>query len=359
MKKITFILFFILSIQSMAQQPKSLQVEKAKECIYNANYDSAYFYLRNVITTNDSLFNSEYDGKINALYDEYQIDEQILINKKAENESLLLLLLIVVAVVVIVFVSFLIIRSKTNQLKKEEQKLKDATVLIENSIKNKSIFLSNMSHEIRTPLNALVGFSRLLAKENTTKEEAEQYNDIIKLNSDLLLKLINDVVDVSTLDVNKMYFNIESTELIGLCYKTIETMSKLNNSSSQIVFDNKLESLYIMTDPTRLQQILINLISNSIKFCKYGIITLSLELKDNEVFFSVSDTGSGIPENKRESLFKRFSKLNEEKLGTGLGLSICKLIIKRLGGDIWLDTSYTLGARFIFNHPIRQKGGAI
>ena len=110
---------------------------------------------------------------------------------------------------------------------------------------------------------------------------------------------------------------------------------------------------------TRLQQILINLISNSIKFCKYGIITLSLELKDNEVFFSVSDTGSGIPENKRESLFKRFSKLNEEKLGTGLGLSICKLIIKRLGGDIWLDTSYTLGARFIFNHPIRQKGGAI
>ena len=79
-----------------------------------------------------------------------------------------------------------------------------------------------MSHEIRTPLNALVGFSRLLADENTTKEEAEQYNDIIKLNSDLLLKLINDVVDVSTLDVNKMYFNIESTELIGLCYKTID-----------------------------------------------------------------------------------------------------------------------------------------
>lgn len=358
MKRIILLFILLFCVIKGSAKQDTIFINKVQEQINIGNLDSAYYMLSSIIHNNDSLFNMEYNGNINSFYNQYTIDEKILQNEKARNKILFLLMLFFICIVVALYLAFIFYKKNTTLLQKEEESLKEATLLIENSLQNKNIFLSNMSHEIRTPLNALVGFSSLLADGiiETNSPQAKQFNEIIKLNADLLLKLINDVVDVSTLDVNNMCFNLHKTDVVELSSRTIETMLQINMSSSNIVFDCNLQTLYINTDAVRLQQVIINLINNAIKFCDNGLITLSLKQIGDNVEFSVTDTGVGIPSDQRDKLFKRFSKLNEDKMGTGLGLSICKLIIKRMGGDIWLDTNYMQGARFVFNHPINPKG---
>lgn len=228
--------------------------------------------------------------------------------------------------------------------------------MAEESIRNKSLFLSNMSHEIKTPLNALAGFSEVLTTPGIDEATRAQCNDVIQLNSELLLKLINDVVDISCLDVANMKFSITAHEVVTLCRNVVKMLDNIKQTSADIRFETELTSLEIETDQGRLQQMLVNLLVNATKFTKEGSITLALRL-DEKGFaeFSVTDTGCGIPLERQSSIFGRFEKLNEGVQGTGLGLSICKLIIKRLGGEIWVDSGYTAGARFIFTHPLKQE----
>ncbi|WP_244436598.1 sensor histidine kinase [Bacteroides timonensis] len=241
-----------------------------------------------------------------------------------------------------------------DELQESESALRDAKDRAEESSRLKSAFLANMSHEIRTPLNAIVGFSDVLASGGSSEDEQQGYVDIIKTNSDLLLRLINDILDVSRLEADRVTFTFEECDVVPLCQRVLASVSQARKSENEFIFECDCESMDMRTDTQRLQQVIINLLSNADKFTRNGKITLGLKVdeKQSEVLFSVSDTGTGIPLEKQKLVFERFEKLNEYVQGTGLGLSICKLTVEKWGGEIWVDPGYTDGARFVFTHPL-------
>lgn len=242
-----------------------------------------------------------------------------------------------------------------------EAELVAAKERAEESDRLKSAFLANMSHEIRTPLNAIVGFSNVLVTGECSEEEQKEFVDVIQANSDLLLRLINDILDISRLETGKLKFTYEECEVVSLCQKVLATTSYSKKEGVEYVFQSPTDSYVIETDVQRLQQVLINLLSNANKFTYQGHITLAFEEDPSKEFvtFSVSDTGCGIPEEKQEKVFERFEKLNEYVQGTGLGLAICKITVGILGGKIWVDKNYKEGARFVFTHPVKRRVGNV
>ena len=261
--------------------------------------------------------------------------------------------------ILLVFIFIIItimLRKQRQEIALSTQKLEHLRTNAENATSAKSIFLSNMSHEIRTPLNALSGFSSLLTEEKLDNETRRQCNEVILQNSELLLKLINDVIDLSSLEFGKIQFCINKYNVVNICRNVIDTVSKIKQTQAAICFITELESMDIETDDARLQQVLINLLINATKFTSQGSIILELRKQsEQELLFSVTDTGCGIPKEKQAAIFRRFEKLNENAQGSGLGLSICQLIIEHIGGKIWIDSDYTGGSRFFFTHPIRQS----
>lgn len=224
----------------------------------------------------------------------------------------------------------------------------------EESDRLKTAFLANMSHEIRTPLNAIVGFSDILSTESLKPEEKTKYNRLVSQNSDILLTLINDILDITRLETGNIKFTYDKVDINFLIRQVISTTQHLRKPSIDYSFNPCRESLILATDYKRLTQIFLNLITNANKFTEKGSITIDYTVEEdkNIVLFSVTDTGMGIPQDKQKHVFRRFEKLDEYKQGTGLGLAICKQIITLLGGDIWIDSEYTDGARFYFSHPI-------
>lgn len=245
---------------------------------------------------------------------------------------------------------------QNRKLQESTQKLKAAQKRADESIQAKSLFLSNMSHEIRTPLNAISGFSEIqISQPDMDQEMRGECNNIIRENSMLLLKLLNDVLDLSNLDIENMNFSFDNHDVVSIGRSLINMLQSIKHSSNaSILFETEVDKLVLHTDENRLRQLLINLLINATKFTKEGNITLSISVdkQGENALFAVTDTGCGIPLEKQKSVFSRFEKLNENVSGTGLGLSICQSIIHRLGGDIWIDSSYNKGARFVFSHPI-------
>jgi signal transduction histidine kinase len=164
-------------------------------------------------------------------------------------------------------------------------------------------------------------------------------------------------MEFSRLEIGDLKFNITDCEIVDLCHSAINIVTNSVKTNAQYIFNPTIKFFIIHTDIIRLQQVLLNLLSNAAKFTPEGTITLEFEIdEDNDrLLFSVADTGCGIPEEKRGIIFERFAKLNEYIQGTGLGLSICQLTINQLGGKIWIDPDYTNGAKFVFSHPISIK----
>ncbi len=255
-------------------------------------------------------------------------------------------------------VTLLVLHSRNKKLRikllEHEAELIEAKERAEESDKLKSAFLANMSHEIRTPLNAIVGFSNLLCTDNPDQEEKIRYNNFISKNSDILLTLISDILDISRLETDQIKFVYNNTDILSICNHVLNTIKHQSKPQIDYSVDPECKSYHIVTDHQRLTQVLLNLTTNANKFTEKGSISLKyvVDNQNNEVVFSVTDTGCGIPKEKRESVFQRFGKLNEFTQGTGLGLAICSQIVKRFGGRIWIDPEYTSGTRFCFSIPI-------
>jgi signal transduction histidine kinase len=248
---------------------------------------------------------------------------------------------------------------KSAELVKARDKAEEASNM-------KSTFIANMSHEIRTPLNAIVGFSQIITtpEMEITEEERKEFSDLIMMNSNLLLNLVNDILDLSKMDAGKMTYSLAPVDIVDLCTMAANSAKSDLKAGVEIFTDMPSGSITITTDKQRLLQVMTNLLSNAKKCTEVGSITVKVSKcradgtpignhkAANFVSVSVSDTGCGIPPEKAEQVFARFKKLDSFRQGTGLGLSITRTIVEQLGGRIWVDTNYTLGARFVFTHPI-------
>src|SRR5574344_1223243 len=226
----------------------------------------------------------------------------------------------------------------------------------ENANKMKSLFIQNMSHEIRTPLNAIIGFTDLLNESDNEldKSEKEQFRGLIHDNGNLLTTLINDILDLSKLESGTYDMHITSLSASTLCNNAIASVQNRVKEGVKLFFDDPGYEIIFNSDPQRALQILTNLLTNAGKCTDAGSITLSYKKIDDNISFSVTDTGCGIPAENAEKIFDRFEKLDRFKQGTGLGLNICRQIATLLKGKIYVDTSYTSGARLIFEQPIHQ-----
>lgn len=255
-------------------------------------------------------------------------------------------------------------RSKQNLQEEQEALLKTQKALTiardqaESANRMKTLFIQNMSHEIRTPLNAIVGFSHIMTEcvQDDKKEEMADYSRVINANSELLLTLVGDVLDIAKMETGEIKLNLQPCSLQSICKMAISNVLHRAQPGVKMYFHTDVvQDITLLTDATRLEQVLINFLTNAAKFTKKGEIVLSYSV-DNEkqqVIFSVTDTGTGIPADKAEVIFERFEKLDTFAQGTGLGLHICRLIANMLKGKVMVDTSYTKGARFIFIHPMK------
>lgn len=319
------------------------------------HFDEACQIYKELYSVTDTLASKSYIRQINALKATYQVDEIELENKAQQNKMVVVLIFIGLGLLTFISMLAIWLRRQKKVVVISTETLEQLRHNAENATRAKSIFLSNMSHEIRTPLNALSGFSALLTEEGLDDSTRRQCTDIIQQNSELLLKLINDVIDLSSLEFGKMQFSIAEHDAVATCRNVTDTVGKVKQTQAELLFETSLEELYIETDDSRLQQVLINLLINATKFTPDGSITLKLEKQSEKMaLFSVTDTGCGIPKEKQASIFQRFEKLDENAQGSGLGLSICQLIIEHIGGKIWIDPDYTGGSRFVFTHPIHQ-----
>lgn len=240
---------------------------------------------------------------------------------------------------------FGLIRNMTKFIQAQE-KLKMETQRANESGRLKSVFLANMTHEIRTPLNAIVGFSDLL-QMMTTVEEKRELIHVIHNNCDMLLRLINDIMAISSMDANGLIMKPIDTDFAQAFNDICQSLAqRVENPNVQFIKDNPYKTLKTHLDIGRITQVITNFVTNAVKYTQEGHIKVGYRLQDNGIYMYCEDTGTGIPKEQCPKVFERFVKLNDYVQGTGLGLSICKAIAERCNGKIGVDSEVGQGSTF-------------
>lgn len=318
------------------------------------------------ILNNKRLERDDYDEfrESERLKEISQIDSK---NKQQEKANKFSKLISILAIALISILSLLslslyknnIIRTQSNLMLKEKNKeLEIAKDKAEKASNARSEFLSTVSHELRTPLNAINGITHLLLEENPKKSQMN-YLSSLKFSGDYLTKFINEILEINKIDSNKFeieYINFNLKQLLEDIQNSLKELASVNNNKFILKIDSDIPD-FLIGDPTKLSQVMMNLINNALKFTKNGTVTVITKLKSlqNEnatLYFEVTDTGIGIPEDKLKSVFDSFSQgsieVNRKYGGTGLGLTIVKKIIKTLGGHITLTSVVGKGSSFSF-----------
>ena len=287
--------------------------------------------------------------------------EKISQEKQLQNTRIILFSVIGILCVVVVFLwqqrklnaklekSRDKLDEKNRILIEAKEELRKAKEVAEQSNWLKTMFIQNMSHEIRTPLNSIVGFSGVLVDMLDDKEDIGQYVALIESNSKLLLKLVGDILDISILD-SEVEIKHNAVDVNACCQASIDAAGTLFSPDTKLIFKPACDELIINSNYNYIVQVLDNLLSNASKFTHEGSVTLAYETRKetNQLIFTVTDTGIGIPIDEQEHVFERFVKLDNFSQGAGLGLSICRIVAERLGGFLIIDKEYTQGTRFIF-----------
>lgn len=247
------------------------------------------------------------------------------------------------------------LRSKNEELTYSKEELRKARDLAEANSQMKTTFIQSMSHEIRTPLNSIIGFSQVLS-DHYGKEhpETKEFVNIIKSNTDDLLRLVTDVLALSELDQYDTLPTNVKTDINMLCQLAVDVAKTQKQDTVELTYQPAREELIILSNPERIAQVMTNLVHNAAKFTSHGCIDIAYSVNEAEkkIEISVTDTGIGIPKEKQEVVFERFYKMNSFTQGTGLGLSICRTIAEKLGGSLRIDSSYTNGCRVILTLPL-------
>lgn len=356
-------------IQEMEKKKSSgrVSIDKLKLVYYEriGDYESAYNTVLKMQNYRDSLNQEVISSDVSEVSAQLDNDRLTVELQKSQLHNArkfniaMLIALIVVTILMAVYVFYrqrttAMLKESYDQLNEYVDELEVARDKAEQADNMKSMFIQNMSHEIRTPLNAIVGFSQLLTTmgDDLPGEEKTDMTKRISENSELLTVIIDDILDLNTIEMGKYVMKLKGENINDLCRSALETSMHLCPDGVEMTFTTDLPDDYcIETDAKRVKQVLINLLSNATKNTTKGSIRLHVAKVDapDRLQFSVTDTGIGIPEDKMEEVFERFKKLDTFKQGTGLGLSICRSIAEHLNGSIYIDNTYKDGARFFFD----------
>ena len=365
-----------LYYQQTKQYQKALEAAKMQEKEERRlNMNLAVKYLQMYINTDDSLkianeqvASSEFATllnveKLNAEKKELMLQAQ---EKELHNKTTLIISLIILLGILFIFlyrenflkrklkVSEAELKIRNEELMVSREELRKAKDIAEASSRMKTTFIQSMTHEIRTPLNSIVGFSQVLSDHYSNSPETQEFVNIIKSNSNDLLRLVTDVLTLSELDQYEQLPTDAETDLHAICQLASEVAKDNKQKDVEVLFEPERESLLIRSNSERISQVLNNLAHNAAKFTTHGSIRITYSILEAEkkIEISVTDTGTGIPKDQQEAVFERFYKMNSFTQGTGLGLPICRSIAEKLGGSLRIDTSYTEGCRMILTLPL-------
>ncbi|MGM9787181.1 MAG: sensor histidine kinase [Candidatus Cryptobacteroides sp.] len=279
--------------------------------------------------------------------------------KLERSNKLVIAFLSACLVLIILFMAVYIIEKYKEDAEKEKliDQLRKSRDEADRANRMKTTFVQNMSHEIRTPLNAMVGFAQLLSLPDgyLTAEEKKEYSEIVSNSGDVLTGLIDDILSLADIENGNYKITLNPFKPASACYFSMKIVEGRVREDIKLIFNNNVsDDLMVNSDIMRVQQILTNFLTNAIKNTEKGSITLGCTTEENPGFvsFYVADTGIGVPADKAEAIFDRYVKLDEFKQGTGLGLCICRILAEKLGGKVWLDSSYSPGARFVLDIPL-------
>lgn len=360
----------------MGENRLSLEIKLRKGQIYYwlkqkdlaADYFYEYVYQADSINNiNEKAAVTEFSSLLNLEKVKIEKKELELKAKEAQlkyNRSFILSLAATLLVVFILFYREFILNkklkssenkliNKNKELTESEENLRKARDRAEKASSMKTSFIRNMTHEIRTPLNSIVGFSQIISSQYQEDEEAHEFANIIGENSDKLLKLIDDVLNLSDLE-SRENLSVRETDINMCCKQSMDKVKPNLQQGVELIFHPACDELIIRTDGEAVSNILFNLIHNSAKFTEQGSITLAYAFSENhdKLCITVTDTGIGIPDDKQDEIFERFTKVSSFSQGCGLGLPLSKLLAQKLGGDLTIDKTNKTGSRFILTLPI-------
>lgn len=338
----------------------SIYKDQAQYYAQLKDYKNAYerFLLYDKI--NDSIINVEPKKLRQEMAIRYNVNNLELERTKLLSHNRQIALMSVLLILLISIVWGISQRINIKKLQRVQKKLIESnkevlrqSIKAEESENMKVAFINSMCHEIRTPLNAITGFTSLLLDESIDNEMKEEFPELIKQNSDQLTQLLNDLLEVSNLNSSCAEFPVERADIYVICKQELEKLISFKKKPN-IVYQLDIEekSCAIFTHITYFTRVINNLLNNANKFTDEGSIILTCHKEGKQLVISVSDTGIGIPADKREWVFERFTKMDEFMPGTGLGLYVCRLIMKRLGGTIKIDSEYTEGTKVILTLPL-------